>query len=109
MVAPIGDLALVHRQHAMPGNLLVDCVRPMWAAVGPSEDMLPNERLCPTTGCTLWAKGAHQLAKVAGVYHQLLALGDGSCVPVPTIVLRVCRNVAQRVLKQVLGGRQARV
>jgi hypothetical protein len=57
VAASIGDLALVPRQRMMPGNLLVDNVRPKWALVHPSEDMLPDERLCPTIGCTLWAKG----------------------------------------------------
>jgi hypothetical protein len=78
----------------MPVNLLVDGAHPMWAKVSPSKDMLPDETLCPTTGHTLWAKGAHQAAIAAGVYHQLLALGDRSCVPMPTIMLRVHRNVA---------------
>ena len=54
MVAvPIGDLALVPRQRAMPGNLLVDGIHPMRAAIGPSEDMLPDDGLCPTTRRTL--------------------------------------------------------
>ena len=105
MAAPIGDLVLVRRQCAMPGSLLVDEVRPMWAAVGPSEDMLADDGLCPTTGRTLWAKGANQQAIVAGTYHQLLALEDGSGLTVLTIVLRVRRNAARRALKYVLSGR----
>ena len=88
----------------MLGNLLVEGVRPLWAEVGPSEDMLPNKRLYPTIGHTLWAKGAHQLAIAAGAYHQLLALRDASCVPVPMIVLQVRRYVGRRVLGHVLGG-----
>ena len=58
VAAPINDLALVHRQCVMPGNLLVNGVHPVLATVGPSEDMLPNDGLCPTTGRFLWAKGA---------------------------------------------------
>jgi hypothetical protein len=50
---PIGDLALVPHQRVMLENLLVDDVRPVWAAVGPSEEMLPDDGLCPTTGRTL--------------------------------------------------------
>ena len=87
VAAPIGNLALVCRQRMMPGNLLIDGVRPVWVAVGPSKDMLPDDGLCPTTGRTLWAKGVDQQAIAAGAYHQLLALRDGSCVPVPTIIL----------------------
>ena len=49
----IGDPALVHRQRVMLGNLLIDGVRPVWVAVGPSKDMLPDDGLCPTTGRTL--------------------------------------------------------
>ena len=78
----------------MPDNLHVDGVRPMWAAVGPSEDMIPDDGLCPTTWRTLWAKGADQQAIAVGAYHQLLALGDGSCVPMRTTILRVYRNAA---------------
>ena len=78
----------------MPGNLLVDDVRPVWATVGPSEDMLPDDGLCPTIGRTLWAKGEDQQAIAAGAYHLLLALGDESCVLMPMIVLRVLRNAA---------------
>jgi hypothetical protein len=44
----------------MPGNLLVDVVHPVWAAVSPSEDMLPNDEQCPTMRCTLWAKRTEQ-------------------------------------------------
>jgi len=61
----------------MPDNLLVDGVRPVWVAVGPSEDMLPDNGLCPTTGHTLWAKRADQQAIAAGTYHQLLAAKMG--------------------------------
>jgi hypothetical protein len=50
---PIGDPALVPHQRVMLENLLVDGVRPVWAAVGPSEDMLPDDGLCPTMGRTL--------------------------------------------------------
>ena len=57
VLAPIGDLAWVRRRCAMPGNLLVDDVCPVWAAVGSSDDMLLDDGLCPTTGRTLWAKG----------------------------------------------------
>jgi hypothetical protein len=78
----------------MLGNLLVDSVRPVWAEVGPSKDMLPDERLCPTMGHTLWAKGAHQPAIVAHMCHQLLTLGDASYVHVLTIILQVRHNVA---------------
>ena len=69
MAAPIGDLALVPHQREMLGNLLVDGVRPVWVVVSPSEDMLPDDGLCPTTGRTLWAKGVDQQATVAGTYH----------------------------------------
>jgi hypothetical protein len=78
----------------MPDNLLVDGVHPMWAAVGPSEDMLLVDGLCPTTRRTLWAKGADQQAIATSTYHQLLALRDRSCVPMLMIVLRVRRNAA---------------
>ena len=105
MAAPIGDLALVNRQRVMLGNLLVDGVRPMWAAVGPSEDMLLDDGLCATMRRTLWVKGAYQQAIAAGASHQLLPLRDGSCVPVPMIVLRSHRNAGQRVLGHVLDGR----
>ena len=87
MAAPIGDLALVPHQREMLGNLLVDGVRPVWVVVSPSEDMLPDDGLCPTMGRTLWAKGVDQQAIAASTYHQFLALGDGSCVPVSAIVL----------------------
>ena len=53
VAASISDPALVSHQHAMLGNLLVDDVHPVWAAVGPSEDMLPDDGLCPTMGHTL--------------------------------------------------------
>jgi hypothetical protein len=53
VAAPISDLALVPHQSTMPGNLLVDDARLMWAEVGLSEDMLPDEGLCPTTWRTL--------------------------------------------------------
>ena len=87
MATPISDLALVCRQRAMSGNVLVDNVRPVWAAVGPSEDMIPDDGLCLIKGRTLWAKGVDQQAIAASTYHQFLALGDGSCVPVSAIVL----------------------
>ena len=87
MAAPISDLALVPHQREMPGNLLVDGVRPVWVVVSPSEDMLPDDGLCPTMGRTLWAKGVDQQAIAAGAYHQLLALGDGSCLPMLMIIL----------------------
>ena len=107
VAAPIGDPALVCHQRMMPGNLLVDGVHPVWVAVGQSKDMLPDDGLCPTKGHTLWAKGADQQAIVAGAYHQLLALEDGSCVPMPTIVLRVYHNAGRRALRHVLGGHRA--
>ena len=69
VAATIGDSALVHRQRMMLGNLLIDSVCPVWAVVGPSEDMLPDDGLCPTTRSTLWAKGVDQQATVAGTYH----------------------------------------
>jgi hypothetical protein len=53
VAAPIGDPTLVPCQCAMLGNLLVNDVHPMWAAVGPSKDMLPDDGLRPTTGHTL--------------------------------------------------------
>ena len=87
VAAPIGDLALVHCRHVMPGNLLIDSVHPVWAVVVPSEDMLPDDGLCPTTGRTLWAKGVDQQAIASGAYLQLLAIGYGSCEPMPMIVL----------------------
>jgi hypothetical protein len=59
VAAPIDDLALVPHQRVIPDNLLVDGVHHVWAEVGLSEDMPPDEGLCPTTRCTLWAKGAH--------------------------------------------------
>ena len=101
MAAPIDDLALVHCQCMMLGNLPIDGVHLVWAAVGPSEDMLPDDRLM---GRTLWAKGTTQQAIASSAYHQLLVLGDGSCLPVSTIVLRVHHNVGQRALGHVLGG-----
>ena len=87
MPTPIGDPALVHHQRVMSGNLLVDGIRLVWAVVGPSEDMLPDDELCPTMGRTLWANGVDQQVIAASVYHQLLALKDGSCVPMSTIIL----------------------
>ena len=104
VAAPIGDPALVRRQRMMLGNLLVDGICPVWAAVGPS-DMLPDDGLCLTMGRTLWAKRADQQSIVAGVYHQLLSLSYRSYVPIPTIVLGVHHNAARRALGHVHGGR----
>ena len=53
VAAPIGDPTLVRRQRVMPSNILIDDVCPVLAVVGPSEDMLPDDRLCPTMGRTL--------------------------------------------------------
>jgi hypothetical protein len=86
MAAPIGDPTLVHLQRVMPGNLLINGVRPVWETVGPNEDMLPDDRLYPTMGHTLWAKGTDQQSIATGMHHQLLALEDESCVPVPMII-----------------------
>ena len=94
VATPIGDPALVHRQSVMLGNLLVDGIHSVWSVVGLSKDMLSDDEPCPTIGRTLWAKGADQQAIAVGAYHQLLALGDGSCVPMRTTILRVYRNAA---------------
>ena len=94
MDTPISDPALVRRQSMMPGNFLIDGVHPVWAVVGPSEDMIPDDGLCLIKGRTLWAKGVDQQAIAASTYHQFLALGDGSCVPMRTTILRVYRNAA---------------
>jgi hypothetical protein len=95
MAAPIGDPTLVHLQRVMLGNLLINGVRLVWATVGPNEDMLPVDGLYPTMGHTLWAKGTDQQDIATSMHHQLLALGDKSCIPVPTIIFRVHRNVGR--------------
>jgi hypothetical protein len=87
--------ALVPRQGAMSGSLLFDVVYPYLGLVGPRQDMLPGEALLPTTGPTIVAHGAHQVAIVAGMQHQFSALGDRSCIPVRTILLGVCQKVAR--------------
>ena len=69
VAAPICDPALVRHQRVMPGNILVNGVRPVWVAVGPSEDMLPDDGLCPTMRHTLWANGVDQQVIAAGMYH----------------------------------------
>ena len=57
MATPIGNLALVHQQRTMKSNLLIDDVCPMWAVVGPSDDMIPDDGLCLTMERTLGKGG----------------------------------------------------